>query len=48
MFGAGYRVYYTINDNTIILLINGGDKKSQLKDIKLAKKITTNLKMKGI
>ncbi len=43
-FGSGYRVYYTIKNNIIVLLINGGDKKSQVKDIKTAKEIITKLK----
>ncbi len=43
-FGSGYRVYYTFENNTIVLLINGGDKKSQVKDIKKAKEIIKNLK----
>ena len=43
-FGSGYRVYYTIENNVIVLLINGGDKKSQVKDIKTAKEIITKLK----
>ena len=43
-FGAGYRVYYTLHNSYIILLINGGDKKSQKKDIQNAKKIIKNLK----
>ena len=47
MFGSGYRVYCTIEEDTIILLINGGDKKSQVKDIKLAKEIIDYLKLKG-
>ena len=47
MFGSGYRVYYTIEEDTIILLINGCDKKSQVKDIKLAKEIIDYLKLKG-
>ena len=38
-FGSGYRVYYTIKEKVIILLLNGGDKSSQKKDIKLAKNI---------
>lgn len=42
--GSGYRIYYTIENDIIILLINGGDKKSQTKDIKLALKIVTELK----
>ena len=38
-FGSGYRVYYTIKEKVIILLLNGGDKSSQKRDIKLAKEI---------
>ena len=45
-FGSGYRVYYTFEDNTIVLLINGGDKKSQVKDIKKAQDIINQLKGK--
>lgn len=43
-FGSGYRVYYTLENNKIILLINGGDKKSQVKDIKKAKEFVKQLK----
>ncbi|WP_405308292.1 type II toxin-antitoxin system RelE/ParE family toxin [Methanobrevibacter sp.] len=43
-FGSGYRVYYTIENNIIVLLINGGDKKSQVKDIKTAQEIVNKLK----
>jgi putative addiction module killer protein len=43
-FGSGYRVYYTFENNTIVLLINGGDKKSQVKDIKKAQEIINKLK----
>lgn len=39
MFGSGYRIYYTQINNTIVLLINGGDKSSQSKDIKNAKEL---------
>ena len=38
-FGAGYRIYYTEIDNVIVLLINGGDKSTQPKDIEKAKNI---------
>ena len=38
-FGAGYRIYYTEIDDIIVLLINGGDKSSQEKDIENARKI---------
>lgn len=36
-FSSGYRVYFTIIDNIIILLLAGGDKKTQSKDIEKAK-----------
>lgn len=36
-FGSGYRIYYTEIDNVIVLLINGGDKSKQTKDILKAK-----------
>src|SRR5688572_28183474 len=37
-FGPGYRVYFTKVGKAIILLLCGGDKSSQAKDIALAKK----------
>lgn len=37
--GPGYRLYYTIRKNTIILMLCGGDKSTQGKDIKKAKKM---------
>ena len=37
-FGPGYRIYYGEIDNTIILLLCGGDKSTQTKDVKKAKK----------
>ncbi|OQY02287.1 MAG: addiction module antitoxin RelB [Desulfobacteraceae bacterium 4572_130] len=39
VYGSGYRIYYTIQDNIVVLLINGGDKSSQQKDIKKAKEL---------
>lgn len=38
-FGRGYRVYYTVENNKIILLINGGDKSKQSKDIEKAQEL---------
>jgi putative addiction module killer protein len=32
-FGAGYRVYFAEEGNTVVLLLCGGDKSSQSKDI---------------
>jgi len=37
-FGPGYRVYFGKDGNTIVVLINGGDKGTQNKDINAAKK----------
>jgi putative addiction module killer protein len=41
--GPGYRLYYTIRNSVIILLLLGGDKSSQEKDINIAKKIADTL-----
>lgn len=38
-FGSGYRIYYTIKNNTVVLLLVGGDKSSPKEDIKKAKAI---------
>jgi putative addiction module killer protein len=35
--GPGYRVYFGELERKIVLLVTGGDKKNQSKDIKLAK-----------
>ncbi len=40
-FGKGYRVYYSVEQDTIVLLINGGDKSTQQKDISNAEKYLT-------
>jgi putative addiction module killer protein len=36
-YGGGYRIYFANDGKDIILLITGGDKDSQQKDIKTAK-----------
>ena len=36
-FGSGYRIYFGQIDNTLVLLLCGGDKASQARDIKRAK-----------
>ena len=38
-FGPGYRVYYMWLDEVLIILLNGGDKSSQQRDIALAKRL---------
>lgn len=34
--GPGYRVYYAQNGDTLVILLCGGDKRSQQKDIRMA------------
>lgn len=41
--GPGYRVYYIKRERTVIILLAGGDKKSQAKDIKTALRLARNL-----
>lgn len=38
MFGPGYRVYFSIIGNSIVLLLLAGDKSSQVKDIEKSRK----------
>jgi putative addiction module killer protein len=35
-YGPGYRVYFTQKGETLIILLAGGDKRTQQKDIKIA------------
>lgn len=42
-YGPGYRVYFTNRDKELILLLIGGDKSSQQKDIAKAKEIARDL-----
>ncbi len=43
-YAKGYRVYFKEKENKIIILLIGGEKSSQQKDIKKAKEIWINLK----
>ena len=41
-FGPGYRVYYTKRGNRLLILLAGGDKSSQQKDIQTAISLARN------
>jgi len=43
--GPGYRVYFRQQGQTIILLLCGGDKDTQRRDIKVAKQLVKQLKI---
>jgi len=42
-YGPGYRLYFTIRGNHIILLLCGGDKRTQETDIKQAHKLAKEI-----
>lgn len=42
-FGPGYRVYFTKRGTAVVILLAGGDKRSQSVDIKLALRLARNL-----
>lgn len=42
-YGPGYRVYYTERGGVLIVLLAGGDKSSQARDIKAAIAMAKNL-----
>ncbi len=46
-FGKGYRIYYATENNKIILLINGGDKSRQSKDIEKAQELLEQWRLKN-
>jgi len=42
-YGPGYRLYFTRSKGVVIILLVGGDKSSQSKDIKKAKQIAKQI-----
>ncbi|OIP13520.1 MAG: addiction module antitoxin RelB [Betaproteobacteria bacterium CG2_30_59_46] len=42
-FGSGWRVYYTERNGQIVILLAGGNKSTQKRDIKLALTLARNL-----
>ena len=41
-YGPGYRIYYGLEGKTVVLLLWGGDKASQRRDIAMAKRYWIN------
>jgi putative addiction module killer protein len=46
-FGAGYRVYLTFDGNTLVVLLSGGDKGSQKRDIKHARQFLADYRSRS-
>ena len=42
-YGPGYRVYYTKHGQKVVIILAGGDKSTQAKDIKTALRLAQNL-----
>lgn len=42
-YGPGYRVYYKKQGRTIVILLSGGDKRTQKRDITRAQRLARNL-----
>jgi putative addiction module killer protein len=42
-YGTGYRVYFTMRERKVIILLAGGDKRTQATDIKTALRLARNL-----
>jgi len=42
-YGPGYRVYYKQHGQKVIILLAGGDKRTQARDIKTALRLAKNL-----
>lgn len=42
-YGPGYRVYFTRRGNALIILLAGGEKSSQARDIRTAQRLAENL-----
>jgi putative addiction module killer protein len=44
VFGPGWRMYYILHESSIIMMLGGGCKSSQNKDIELAKALAQELR----
>lgn len=43
-YGPGYRIYYVQRGSVVVILLCGGDKSSQARDIEIAKRMAQELK----
>ena len=46
-FGPGYRLYFTKRQNILIVMLAGGDKSTQARDIRRAQKILQQLELES-
>ncbi len=44
-YGPGYRIYFTKRSSVVVILLTGGDKSSQAKDIKKAHDLARQLEI---
>ena len=44
-FGPGWRMYYCQHGDTLVIMLGGGNKTSQSKDIEVAKSLAASLEM---
>ena len=42
-YGPGYRVYFVSRGDMLVILLAGGDKRSQSRDIEIARELARNL-----
>jgi len=42
-YGPGYRVYFTKHGRTVVILLAGGDKRTQANDIRMAQRLAEHL-----
>lgn len=42
-YGPGYRVYFTKQGRAVVILLAGGDKRTQTTDIRIAQRLANNL-----
>jgi putative addiction module killer protein len=46
-FGPGWRMYYILHGDVLVIMLGGGDKSSQERDIEIAKKLVVTLDFKA-